>query len=194
MQEEHQILIKESHGEFRRFLEKSYVEKKIVSFFTNEEETGKFSTGFIGGIFQKEIIINHITPCGHYDGYFVKRIDNILKVEFETLYTNKIEKLYRLRNSTHDKTEKVTDNGFLDIIIFSKENNKIISVELLESGVNNAVGYVESFSNEFVSIKQVNEYGDYDGLCLIKLDDITHLVCDSEEENSLDLLFFSKNK
>ena len=65
---------------------------------------------------------------------------------------------------------------------------KIVTIEVLESKNDDVVGYIHEIGDDFVTIKSIDTYGSYDGDTVIKLEDITHLICDSEQEATLDKL------
>ena len=77
MQEENQI--KSSSDNLNEFAQKIkerllYFKesKKIVSLYSNCEQTNKFSVGFIKAVSNDFVAIAHITPCGMYDGFMQK--------------------------------------------------------------------------------------------------------------------------
>lgn len=71
---------------------------------------------------------------------------------------------------------------------FAKENEFKITIELLESGLNDVQGYVKNFTDEKLMILKINDLGQKDGLSEIDLDAITSIVCNSEDENTLEIL------
>ena len=76
----------------------------------------------------------------------------------------------------------------VSVIKCAIQNHKIVSIELLESGNTDIVGIVDSMRGELVSIQQINEYGEDDGKVFIKINTITQLSLESEDEKILSRL------
>jgi hypothetical protein len=72
-------------------------------------------------------------------------------------------------------------------------NRLVVSVELLDSSFNNIDGLVKSIEGESITFEEYDQYGGFDGVSIICLNDITHLVCDSEDESCLKLLIESSD-
>lgn len=68
-----------------------YKNKKAVSLFCNRNDTEQHLTGFIGKVNDSEVLIYHITNCGYYDGYILKRIDDIFRIDYEGEYEKKFK-------------------------------------------------------------------------------------------------------
>ena len=62
------------------------------------------------------------------------------------------------------------------------KEQKIISVELLESGSYNAIGFVKEIDDDVVTIQVVDSYGREDGIVHFSVNDITELQYNSEDE------------
>ena len=63
--------------------------------------------------------------------------------------------------------------------------SKVVSIELLNSGINNVVGIVDEICDNKCTIKLVDEYGYEDGYSFILVSDITQVMFDGETENLL---------
>lgn len=173
---------------FKDILEKSRNEKEILSLYTNKEDTERFSVGYILELCEKYCIIALISPSGLYDGYRVIDINEIYKIEYGGDYEKKLKKLYDIKKQSHKDIKLLENNLIISMLKFAKENEFIITIELLESGLNDVQGYVKNFTDEKLMILKINDLGQKDGLSEIDLDAITSIVCNSEDENTLEIL------
>ena len=71
------------------------------------------------------------------------------------------------------------------VLLLAKDKNWIVSIELLDSGYDDVVGFVEIVSNDLCEINQIDSYGYYDGVSSIKLCEITQISCNSTDEQLL---------
>lgn len=162
---------------------------EIVSVFSDENAPTKFCAGFILDISNGYVLIAHITPAGLYDGYIIKKIEDIFKLKSDDEYCVKVIKLYNIQKQTHSKIPKTTDSPIINLLHYANEHELIVCGELVDSEYDDFQGYVVNISNGYVTIKCIDDFGKENGTVLFLADDITHLVCDSESEISLKLLF-----
>lgn len=164
---------------------------EIVEIYTNRDDTTKFGVGFIRGISKDSILIENITPYGYYDGYTVTLIDEIYRTGVNTLYTHKIKKLWGRNGVTHKQVPQTNASHFVNLIEFAYANKKFISAQLLNSIYSNLDGVITCVTKKTIEICLVNNYGMPDGNSVILIDDITQLVCDSQDEIALEILYSS---
>lgn len=189
MREEHTVVEKtEQEDNLLLELIDSNKQEEIISVFTNVEESQKFSVGIVSELFENEIIINHYLPNGKYDGFIVKQIDEIYKIEKGSKYLKKIKILSQLHQVVHNKLERVQENGFSTLLTYAFKNKKVVSIELFGSENNDAVGFVKKIDENSCTIVALDEYGEEDGFAIFSIEDITHLSCDGDEETVLKLL------
>jgi len=160
--------------------------KEIVSVYSNLTDTTKFCTGIVLGISEEHLLIAHVTPKGMYDGIMLKKLENIYRVDFGGRYE---EKIRRLLNNESFKNYTILNNNLMEYVLtYSKNNKLIITVEINDSNYDDVQGIVEEVADDTVLIKCVTEYGEIEGSTIICIKDITHLVCDSEDEQILKTL------
>ena len=182
------IWVKESVGRHMRALNILVNKNEIVLIYSNFLKLNKFSAGKIAHVFSNEILLKHLLPNGKYDGYQVISIEDIMKIEHKTKYAQKIAKLAKYYDSVHEEVEVLEENGFVTILEFAKEKNKVVSIEFLESVRNDVIGYIGEVNNDRCVVYQLDEFGNEDGQVLFELSNITFVSCDSDEECILDVL------
>jgi hypothetical protein len=63
-------------------LERSIKEGLVVSVYSNQYELEKCSVGYIETLSSEQFVMKHITPEGISDGYIVRRLDDIFRIDF----------------------------------------------------------------------------------------------------------------
>ena len=77
----------------------------------------------------------------------------------------------------------VDSQNILDTVLeYAKMEQRIVSCELMNSGVNDVIGFLKDFRNDLCEIKQVNSNGNEDGFSYIMKSVITQVSCDSKDE------------
>lgn len=166
-------------------LKESMKNKKIVSIYTNKEETSKFSVGYIIGVDDNYYIIALISPSGMYDGYRIALISDIYRIAYDGKYENSIQQLYNYKNQTHTTINLSKSNLINNFIDFAKEKKLVITLELCNSEAMDVQGYVKELKEREVYINCIDSYGESDGDSVIDLESVSLIVCDSEDESIL---------
>lgn len=156
------------------------------------EDSNKFLYGKLLSVNDCEFALIMYTPCGEYDGIIVKSIEDITRIEYDGQYDQKMQKVLS-RNL--DAEKYIIDNSLItsSILELSLKLNKIVSIELLGSGYDDVVGFVDEISDNKCTVKLIDEYGYEDGYSFILISDITQVMFDGERE-SLFLKLWQINK
>ena len=161
---------------------------EIVLIYSDFNDMNKFDAGKIVRIFEKEVLLAHYLPNGNYDGFKVIAIENIVKIEMNSLYSNKIKLLAQYHNTKHETINRFEKNGFLTLLRYAKEFGKVVSVEMMDSGRNDIIGFVTRFDEKNCLFDQVDDYGNVDGQAIIDVSDISYLACDGDDENTIQIM------
>ena len=180
---------KNKKGLINGILQELIISKEIVVIYTDNENTNTFSVGYILAYSENEIVVAYVDEFGNNDGFLGKKTYNIIKLEYRSKYSNKIQKLNKIRGNSINFISVHNESLFLDIMIYAYKFKKIVSIELFNSGIDDAVGYIISIEGNSAKIKMVNSYGEDDGEMIINIKDITDIACDTNYQKSLDLLF-----
>ena len=166
--------------------------KKYVSLYVNESDASKFVFGRILCANKDYVVIYMIAPNGKYDGILVKETTAVIRIEVEDKYSRKMHQLIS-SNEMRKFNFVLDDHNILSSLFnIAKNEHKIISLELLNSEMNNVVGFVENTDENVCMIRQVDLYGDDDGFSYIDLNDITQVTYDSDDEQIILRLWESK--
>lgn len=156
---------------------------EYIELYADKNDLSKFIFGKIVSRNSFYIIISAVTPNGHYDGFVLKRIEDIIKICRNTKYKEKL--LCKIDESKIKKFDNSkTENLIAELLSFAKDNNLIASIEILESGYNEAIGLINEICDNYVSIKHIAFNGEFDGITYLNTKDITQISVDSEEERN----------
>lgn len=170
------------------YLAESLNNKTLLSVYTNKEKPARFEFGFALAFENDFLLIASIAPFGHYDGFFVQKSNAIYRIERNSAYAHRVERLYKALAQQHPAVERTTGNPVTDLLCFAQSKNLVVSIELLDSGNTDVQGFVKEVQGFCVVIRQLDDDGRCDGESVIDLQDITYFSCDSDRGMALKLL------
>lgn len=164
---------------------------KLVSIYTNRNDTCKFIVGYVIGVNKQDFILALITPDGEYDGFLLKEVDSIYKIVEDELYLGRLLKLVSIKQT---KVESIFKSNDLknELLEFAQKHHKIVSIELINSGYDDCIGFVNSINETMCKVQVINESGIPDGISTIMKSDITQISYDDTDNRPRKLLYESK--
>jgi hypothetical protein len=174
-------------------LKRSIKEGKIISVYTNRYQPEKCSVGFIDSLTSEHFIMKHVTPEGISDGFIVRRIEDIFRVDVDGEYEQRINLLYSLQNQQHQNFVKVDEirksNLFKESLLIAQKQKLVVSVCIDDTeNQDDIIGYVKDVISNGVTISRISFNGLDDGESSFFIEDIVKLNCDSSDEKILKLL------
>lgn len=170
-----------------------YSTKSYAGIYTNFQDMSKFHFGNIIAVNEKEIAIHMISPDGEDDGISVMNVDNVIRVETNGQYSEKMKKLCNGCFPSSYNLSVKDNNILMSVLLLSFNEKQIVSIELLDSGYNDIVGFVEAVENGECMIKQIDEYGYEDGYSYVSINDITKVSYSTQDEKRM-MRLWSFNK
>ncbi len=169
-------------------IEYCFNHKKISSFYCNKENTNLHLTGYIARYNDSEILISHINSHGNYDGFILKHIEDIYRIDYDGEYENRIERLYKLKNQSHNiiNTFNSDEEILYSLLDYAKENDYIASLEFQDNFIS---GLINGYDNSMVYLSIINEYGTADGTTIIDIDEVISVAIDTDDEQDLRILY-----
>ena len=169
-------------------LKKMCEEQKNICIYSNIDSMQNFIYGKILAVNDEEVAVQMITQDGEDDGVSIFSVDDIFRIAVDGEYSRKMD--FLLSSSIASYIIAVKNNDIMgSYLSYAKEKGLILSIELLDSGYTDITGYIESVDNDLCAIKEVDEYGCYDGISYIALSDITQITFLSEDEKRITRLF-----
>lgn len=168
-----------------KILSDLFLTKKLASIYINNDEPTKFYYGTVLALNDEEIAIDMLLCDGGNDGIVVNKVDKVYRVETDGQYDAKMKKLCMLNPYHLFKGNLDNDNITLSLLLIAQETAEIVSIELLYSGYDDVVGFIEQIENGQCKIKKIDEYGYEDGYAYVDIKDITQVTYQSEYEKRI---------
>ena len=161
--------------------------QELVRIYADRTDFDNSLIGFIQEIDDDDFLLKSISPKGLYDGFVVKKLDSIVRIETDSAYIQRIKFLFESRAVWHDDIH-IEGNVIADLLKYAIEKQRAVCIELLHSGYNDVIGYPEELAGDLCKIHSITDDGAYDGYTYIKTESITQLTCDGLIEQKLDVL------
>ncbi|MEG2081278.1 MAG: hypothetical protein RRZ68_06940 [Oscillospiraceae bacterium] len=158
---------------------------KVVSFYFDKEDNQVHLTGLIQCYNENEILISHISPRGEYDGFILKKIDDLYRIDYDGEYEKKIQQLYELKNQSHSVIKCSEDGILYPLLNFADDNNYMMSFELQNDKI---TGLINEY-NDFIYVSTINDNGFNSGITVIDIDEVITFSCDTDYEQDLSFLY-----
>ena len=166
--------------------------RKIVSVYSNEEDTTMHLTGYIEKFNESELLLAHISAHGYYDGYILKHIEDIYRMDYGGSYERKIEELYLLKKQTHppiDTFQEGEEEILYSLLDYAKNQRLIVSLEFSDGLLS---GFVNGYDDDNLFLTLISDSGAEDGQSIVKVDEILTVSVDTDDEQDLNILHKSK--
>lgn len=166
-------------------------DKCVVSVFTDRDDKSKCSVGFIMGHDDLGVLLQCIDLNGEDDGLAWRFKNDIYRIDIEGNYETRLKKLFYLKKQKIRK-DLIDFSGtdlFNEILKYAMVNKKVI--ELLIDNYNREnliVGLVKSFDENTLTINNLNDNGEDDGLSIVNLDEVINVNIDSKDGRDIMLL------
>lgn len=165
---------------------KAFQSNKNCSFYT-DDECDKFIYGKIIALNEDEVAIQMYNTDGTCDGVIVKMVSDFFRIEYDSKYNQKMEKL--IETDTFEDSVEIDGNAVFDSAIRSAIiKNFIVSIELLHSGNENITGLPLSLENGICTVRQIDDYGCDDGVTSFVFNTATQITINAKYEKLLSRL------
>lgn len=158
--------------------------KKVVSVYTNQEDTSRFAAGIVAAVSEEDVLLMAIAPDGTYDGYQTIPLSDIYMACADGTYEEDLGKLYSAQEKRHLPFHTEDTNLRRALLAFALQTGYCVSLELCKSGKWDIQGKVLSLSDETVCIDVFDE--SYRGKSFIEIARISELEADSCDEQALE--------
>lgn len=181
-------------------LKLSQSEEKTISVFSDSSDPGNCSCGYIDHLSGSLFIMKHISPEGLNDGYIVRKIDDIIRVDYYGSYEKKIQLLYKLQKQNHGRLLEhlnisSSSNLFVEVFLKAKEKKLLVSLSLDEDQ-EAITGFVKNVDQDSLtaSVFKLSDQGEFDGVTSFSIEDVDKVNCDTSDERTIQLLFNERAK
>ena len=132
-------------------------------------------------------MIAHISRNGYYDGYILRRTDDVYRIDYDGEYEKKIGVLYKVKEQKHKAVDIKNDESlFLATLRFAKENSFVVSL-VFNNGCR--AGLIKNYNDDIIQLYSLNDNGAEDGFAVVKTTEILAIEVDTDYEQDLKILF-----
>ena len=161
-----------------------------VAIYTNIDNPRGFLAGWVEAVSGEHVVLRHLSPEGRYDGYVLKYLDGIFRVDSEGRYIERLSFLFEARKQTFPgrllDTNDDEANLIVELLNAAQREELMVTVEIaaedFESGAVKVVGF------DTVTLEVFDPYGTIDREATIHLESISEVRVDSERLQSLKLM------
>ena len=162
--------------------------KVLATFYCDNGTVQTLLVGYVEKFNDTEILIAHISPHGFYDGFILKHIEDIKRIDYDSDYEKKILRLYKLRGQSHaviQTFDSQDDEIIYSLLDFAKQNDYVVSLEFTQDSIS---GFVNGYSDDVVYLDTTNDYGVENGIAIIDINEVLTVAVDTDHEQDLRLL------
>jgi hypothetical protein len=175
---------------FFQLLSRARESENPVAIYTNADSPRSFLAGWVEAVSQEHVVLRHLSPEGRYDGYVLKYIDSIFRVDTEGRYIERLSFLFNARNQNFPprllETNDENANLIVEMLLAAQREDFMVTVEIAADDVEN--GAVKGVELETATVEVYDYYGVIDREATIHLEAISEVRVDSERLQSLKLL------
>ena len=159
----------------------------LASLFVDPENPDDFIAGYVAHINARQVVLNTVSPVGHFDGMMGVRLTEVSTVLGEDEYSERLRRLLLLRGEEAVEAMEVLP----DEDLFHAMCRKVMGedrVITLWSGESEYVGRVKELNDMRVTIGALDFFGQNPAEVTIALRDIDMASFGSEDDEMFGLL------
>lgn len=177
----------------REVLEQAKTGEKIVCLYSNPY-SDKFAAGFVEAISENHVVLRHLTSHGRYDGWVLRELEDLCRIEYGGRYEETLLSLFRARGQNHPtflpSTDEATDLKS-EILLCAQRNDLAV---IIDTGSDtDSWGFVKSVETTTVTIEKFNAEGHIDSESVIELEHVGRVTVDDEDMQDLKILAHWRN-
>jgi hypothetical protein len=175
---------------FFQILQKAKDSENLVALYSNVENPRAFLAGWVESVSNEHVVLRHLSPEGRYDGYVLKYIESIFRVDTEGRYIERLSFLFNARKQEFPaRWLPQTDaeaNLIPEVLAAAQAAELMVTVEIAAEDIEH--GAVRDIGFDTVTLEVFDHYGAIDREATIHLEAISEVRVDSERLQSLKLL------
>jgi len=163
---------------------KSFIGKnEILSVYCNPDDKHSAIVGFAKQIDDDYMICNSVTRYGKYDGYLLRKTENIFRVDYGSHYETSLFRVFTHHKQSHKEIPS-NNTVFINYIQFAKDSGFVAYVGIRDHDDGTVSGYIDEidFDSETFTIHIIarEREGAFDGFTVVSFDDVYYMCCDTE--------------
>ncbi|MDR3287355.1 MAG: hypothetical protein LBT27_07925, partial [Prevotellaceae bacterium] len=172
---------------------------KLIEVYTNKNDMSKFHAGILEHIYEDSFIIKSYHYTGLTNGFVLIRNTDVYKINKDTPYLKRLAFLIKniiqetIQNKYSELELSSTPDYGIDIVINEcYKRNLLVSINLIYDV--KIKGKIIKYDDEFIQIEQFSDYGDNEGISIIRYEDVENIYFDGLEENIITSLINEKQE
>lgn len=162
---------------------------KLIQCHIDCGEPETFVVGILLAYDDEWFLMKDVSSYGEGNGFALYKKSDLVSVEVESDYLDKIAFLMRFNNTMWPDL-RVSDNSLLiQVIHLCYSGGTVVGIETYASGFRDINGIIEGTDRNIVIIRQIDEYGRHDGVCWLDINSITRIFFNDKESTYLGILF-----
>ena len=161
---------------------------KYFNIYTNVRDTSKFMYGKITAMDDYFFAASLVSPDGIFDGIVIMPQNSIIRIELSSEYQEKMNNVLCINKYTEEVFSITSDDVLTSGLQTAQTAKRVVSIELLESGVSDIIGFVNTIEDGVCKLSQVDEYGRLNGESYVRVDDISYVGFSSCDERRIEQL------
>ena len=152
--------------------------------------SNRFSAGFVLAISDHHVVIESVSPRGECDGWILRELDDLCRIDHSGRYEDKLLSFYRMRGQQHarDFLPETDGNSDLKLEMFVAARHHDYAVRIHTGADEDVEGFVKEVETNTVSIEKLDDYGQNDGECTFDMEVIEGITIGDDDLQDLKLL------
>ena len=158
----------------------------LIAVYSREDQPTKFDVGYVIDFSEEWVLLLAVDEYGKYDGYCLRCIENIFRIEIHSQYLSSIPIIDDVKQKIIVGNDCIKTT--YDILHKLKESHVLFSAELFNDSENYTCGYINEVYDDILIVDEVDSYGHNDGKAIFELNNITSIWFDSQDLRKLETL------
>ena len=163
-----------------------------MSLYTDTAEPTKFNFCQPRTLFDEYVLVMMVTPLGAYDGLRLRAFKFIYKIEQDDAYGKAIVECYHPDANRQDDWLVKLPESKEELLAMLIKRNCIVSLSILDTDILDITGFVTKVKDGICYVNQVDYLGYADGEAMVKVEDISEIQFESEDERKVQSLFYMR--
>lgn len=162
----------------QRILEKYLGKADCLEIYARPEAADRFDAGCVLAMDDQYVLLNTYDESGRDDGLSLRLLDHIICVQADTLYLKKLHLLEPPCPSKYKNWRGRQGDLLVALLEYAYETERGVGLELENGDDTELFGCLVEAPDEIITLRQLNSYGDDDGIAYLRRDQIVRADCD----------------
>lgn len=162
---------------------------ELMQCHIDPDDPETFVVGILYAYDEEWFLMKDVSSYGEENGFALYKKSDLISVEVKSDYIEKIAFLMRFNNTMWPELQVSDNNLLIQVIQLCFAKSTVVGIETYASGFRDINGIIEGIEGNIVIIRQIDEYGRYDGVSWLDTGAITRMFFNDKESTYLGILF-----